>query len=107
MVLRRTPVTHSACLTRLHPGEGTAPGLIANWSFALIGVAVMIWGRVTEGLRGPIRALPLAIAVSYFLVVTLVVPVERHIVPLYLLRLPCAALGIMWSIDFLVPPEEE
>jgi hypothetical protein len=89
------------------PTEGTAPGLIATWSTALIGVAVMIWGRVADGLRGPIRALPLAIAVSHFLVATLIFPVERLIIPLYILLLPYAALGVIWSIDFLVPPEEE
>jgi hypothetical protein len=89
------------------PTEGTAPGLIATWSAAVIGVAVMIWGRVSEGLPGPVRALPLAIAVSHFFVVTLFFPVERLIIPLYILLLPYAALGIMWSIDFLVPPEEE
>jgi hypothetical protein len=89
------------------PAEGTAPGLIATWSAALIGLAVMIWGQVTEGLPGPIRALPLAIAVGHFFIVTLIVPSERLIIPLYFLLIPYAALGIIWSIDFLVPPEEE
>jgi dolichyl-phosphate-mannose-protein mannosyltransferase len=91
----------------LAPTEGTAPELIATWAAALIGISVMIWGRVADGLRGPIRVLPLAIAVSHFLVVTLVFPVERLIIPLYILLLPYAALGVIWSIDFLVPPEEE
>jgi hypothetical protein len=89
------------------PTRGPSPLLIATWAAALIGVAVMIWGRVADGLRGPIRVLPLAIAVSHFLVVTLIFPVERLIIPLYILLLPYAALGVIWSIDFLVPPEAE
>ena len=89
------------------PGVSTAPDLIATWSAALIGVGVMFWGRVADGLHGPIRGLPLAIALSHFLVVTLIVPVERFIIPIYILLLPYTALGIMWSIDFLVPAEPE
>jgi hypothetical protein len=89
------------------PTDSTAPGLVATWSAALVGVAVMIWGQVNAGLRGPIRALPFLIAVSHFFVATLIFPVERLIIPLYILLLPYAALGIMRSVDFLVPPEEE
>jgi len=89
------------------PTRGPAPGLIATWSAALIGLAVMMWAPPADGLRGPIRAVALAVAVSQFFVVTLIVPVERLIIPLYILLLPYAAVGVIWSIDFLVPPEEE
>jgi hypothetical protein len=73
----------------------------------LIGLGVLSARRVTGGMRGPIRALPFAISAGNFLVVTLVFPAERLIIPLYILLLPYAAVGIMWIVDCLVPPEAE
>jgi dolichyl-phosphate-mannose-protein mannosyltransferase len=89
------------------PRASPAPGLIATWFAALIGLGVLMWHQVTGGVRGPIRAVPFAISASNFLVVTLIFPAERLIIPLYVLLLPYAALGIMWTVDFIAPPEAE
>lgn len=91
-------------------GAGTSPGLIAIWWAALIGIGVLMWGRVPDGLQGPVRALPAILGLSQFIIVTLIFPhvyVDRLILPLYILLLPYAALGMMRAVDFLVPPEGE
>ncbi|MSO55915.1 MAG: hypothetical protein EXQ55_03195 [Acidobacteria bacterium] len=93
----------------LVPNAGTAPGLIATWWAALIGFGVLLWGRVPEGLRGPARAVPAMLSLSHFAAVTIIFPQSTRftILPLYILLLPYAALGMVRAVDFLVPPEEE
>jgi hypothetical protein len=66
------------------------PPVMAIAAVAAIGLAVLLFGRITEGLRGPIRGVPLAMTLSHFAML-----------------LPYAAVGILWAVDFLVPPEEE
>ena len=90
----------------LAPGEGVARGLVATWWAALIGMGALMWGRSPDGLPGAIRWLPAVLSFSQFAVVTLVFPNvygDRLLLPIYILLLPYAALGLIRTIDFLVP----
>jgi hypothetical protein len=66
-----------------------------------------VWGHTADGRDRAIRFLPFLIGVSYFFGVMAVYPAEGFIIPLYVLLLPYAALGLWWTTAFLVPPEEE
>jgi hypothetical protein len=92
----------------LAPGAGIAPGLIAAWCAALIGMGMVMRDQVPVGFRGPIRAVPAALGLSQLLIVIVFFPHvygDRLILPFYILLLPYAALGAMRAIDFLVPPD--
>jgi hypothetical protein len=89
---------------------GTIPWLVATRWAALLGMGFLIFGRVESGLHGPVRALPAMLSLSYFIVVTAIVPRaygDRLILPFYVLLLPYAALGMTRAVDFVVPAEEQ
>ncbi len=94
----------------LGSGEDNRPGLIAMWSAALVGLSLLVWPGVGEGLRGPIRLLPALLSLAYLLVAIACFPhvyVDRLVLPLYVLLLPYAAVTVAFAADVVTERAKE